>query len=296
MRVFITGGTGYVGAHIVLALLERGDSVTLLARNPKKIPAFVGRPGIAFVAGGMENVEAIRESLPGHDACIHNAILWGDEQAELELQDTRAAVALFEAAAKVGLEQILYTSSTAVHRPFTSGMSEEDRLQTNDMYGATKATGEMFLSAISHQFPVRCNVIRPGPVVGPPAVPGTTVNCSPKFMEFLDVARNGKDISVPKEDGRQFVAASDLAKLYAAVLHEDLNRQTYLGVAQEFTTWESIARQCISVTSSRSNLIVGEESGPPPTFDVSKIERDFGFQFQTADAIQELIAYLSTQH
>lgn len=285
-----------MGAHIVLALLERGDSVTLLARDPKKIPSFVDRAGISFVAGGLEDFEVVKDSLPGHDALIHTAIIWGDEQEELELRDTRVAIALFKAAANMGVEQILYTSSTAVHRPFSPGMNEEARLQTNDLYGATKAAGEVFLSALSHEFPMRCNVIRPGPVVGPPAVEGSSVNCNPKFLEFLHAARDGKDIAVPKGDGRQFIAAADLAKLYAIVLHANVNRQTYLGVAQEFTTWESIARQCIDAMNSRSNLIVENVSGPLPTFDVGKIERDFGFRFQTADAIRELIAYLNTNH
>jgi nucleoside-diphosphate-sugar epimerase len=294
MRVFVTGGTGYVGGHIIRELLMRGDQITVLARDPAKV-AGLHRPGVTLLRGDVQDIDLIRASLPGHDTCIHNAIVWDEEPTELELKDTRASVAIFEAAANAAIEHLIYTSSTAVHRPFKTNMNEEDRLQTNDFYGATKACGEMFLSAMSHQHPMRCNIVRPGPVIGPPAFLAGNVNTNPRFYEIIKAARAGEDIVVARDDGRQFIAVGDLAKLFVSVLHSDANRETYLGVAEEFTTWEQIAEQVIAELRSKSKVIVESSNATPPTFDVGKIKRDFGLAFRTSEAMKAHISYLCTQ-
>ena len=293
MRVLITGGTGYVGSHIVLELLKSGDEVTILARNPHKVPAFQDFPGISFVKGGLDDIDLIRESLPGHDACIHNAVYWAEDIDDLELRDLHASVAIFEASAKANVQQLIYTSSTAVHRPFRSDMNEEARLQTMDYYGATKAAAEVFLSAVSHQYGMRCNVIRPGPVIGPPALEGVAVKCHQRFGEFVQAAKRNEDICVSEGDGRQFIGVGDLAKLYLAVLRSEANRQIYLGVARTFTTWAEIAAQIIGAVGSESKVVAQKSGSEPPTFDVSKMERELGFAFESKETMSEHVRHLA---
>jgi UDP-glucose 4-epimerase len=281
MRVFVTGGTGYIGAHIVTELLRAGDEATLLARNPVKVPSFVGQVG--FVQGSLGDMDAIRAALVGHEALIHNAIWWEDEES---LTDVRASARLFDVAGESGVEQILYTSSTAVHRPFREGMTEEDRLMPADLYGATKACGEALLWAASQRHSMRANVIRPGPTVGT-SVEGTTANGDRRLVEFLETARRGGDIQVKGGDGRQFTPVSDLARLYSAVLRAGVNRETYLAVSPELITWEEIARMAIEIAGSISRVVVEPPSSSPGFFEVAKIQREFGIVFDARAAIRE---------
>src|SRR5262249_34593282 len=162
MRVFITGGTGFIGTHIVKALLEAGDDVTVLARDPNKMPDEL-RSKVTMVRGALDRHDEIRDAARGHDACIHNAILWRDEDDEVGIDDVRAAVNVFRAASEARLEQLVYTSSTAVHKPYAPQMNETSRLAPTDFYGAAKASNEIFLGAFASQTSMRCNVIRPGP-------------------------------------------------------------------------------------------------------------------------------------
>ncbi len=288
MRVFLTGGTGFIGSHVVMELLGRGDEVTILARDPSKIPAFQSMRGVRLVLGELSDAA---QFLPAHDACIHNALIWEDE---LELGDTRSAIQIFQACADAGVEQLIYTSSTAVHRPFRPLMSEEDLVSSNDLYGATKLAGEAFLSAFSQQTSMRCNVIRPGPTVGVEAVPGGPVKGDRRFAEMVSLASSGGVVSVLPREGRQFIGVSDLARVYGAVLHSSGTREVYVVVAHNYTTWEEVAGFVVEACGSGSVVVKGE-AWEPTLFDVGKIEREFGFAFDSTSAVRGYVGWLAGQ-
>ncbi len=294
MRVFVTGGTGFIGAHLVVELLKGGDEVTLFARDPGKIPAFRTMPGVSFIEGSLDDERRFLSSLSGHDACIHNALYWEDAPTELQLKDTRAAVSLFAAAGAAGVGKLLYTSSTAVHRPFRSQMDEETRICPSDYYGASKACAETFLFAISHQFDMHCNIVRPGPTVDAAAVVGAPVKADPRLLDLIKAARRHEDLRVPRYEGRQLIGAADLAKVYSAILHSDVNRQTYLAVATNFTTWEQIAWQVVNALGANSQVVAEDGGAPmePPMFSASKIEREFGLTFESHEALRRHVHHL----
>jgi UDP-glucose 4-epimerase len=280
-----------------VALLREGHRVSILARRPDKIPLLLDTPGVSIVEGGLDDEKLIRTSLSGHDACIHNALYWEDAASELELKDTRASAQVFQAAADAGVQHIIYTSSTAVHRPFRPHMDETMVLQPGDLYGATKAAGEAFLWAISHGSNIRANVIRPGPVVGVPPVPGAPFKTPRKIAEIADAAIAGTPIRVVKGEGRQLIGARDLARLFIAVLHSEVDRQIYLGVSSEHTSWEQIAREAIALTNSNSDLIVDESTEPEDTghFDATKMELQFGLALGATDELRKLLRLLAAR-
>jgi UDP-glucose 4-epimerase len=293
MKVFLTGGLGFIGSHIVVDLLGRGDEVTILARDPDKIPKFRDRAGISMVQGGLDDHDTIRAAIPGHDACIHNALYWEEAPTELQLKDTRAAAFVFEAAAHAGVEHLIYTSSTAVHRPFRPLMDEEMRLAPDDFYGATKAAGEAFLAAFSHQSDMRCNTIRPGPTVGTPAVEGAPSHADRRFGRIVEGALRGEEIRVAANDGRQFIGADDLAKVYGTLLHtKATNRQVYVAVSENFTTWEQIAREIVAISGSSSRIVAEEPPAPSSLFNVHKLRRDLGLAFDSTIPMRAHLRHL----
>ena len=49
MRVFVTGGTGFIGHYVVKALLEKGHEVVIATRHPNKVPSLRSHSGVSFV-------------------------------------------------------------------------------------------------------------------------------------------------------------------------------------------------------------------------------------------------------
>ena len=75
MRVFVTGGTGFIGGHVVRKLRERGDDVRALVRDPAK-GAELERLGCELVPGDLGDQAAIAAGLEGMDAAIHGAAIY----------------------------------------------------------------------------------------------------------------------------------------------------------------------------------------------------------------------------
>ena len=75
MKVFVTGGTGFIGGEVVRQLRERGDDVVCLVRSPEKGEKVAGL-GCELVAGDLGDREAIRAGMEGCDAVIHAAAMY----------------------------------------------------------------------------------------------------------------------------------------------------------------------------------------------------------------------------
>lgn len=298
MKVFLTGGMGFIGSWVTKKLIESGYEVTILARNPEKIKLFNKMPGISILKGGLEDTEIIEKNLQDHDVCIHNALFWGNSALEMLEKDTKHSVFMFEAAGKVGIKHFVYTSSTAALGEFRNYMHEESSLRPTDYYGATKAACEGFLLAASRKHTMRCSIIRPGYTFGNPVLPGAPMEIDERFRHIVALALSGKAIELEKHDGTQFIWAGDLSKVFHAVLKSTSNRTVYYGLSQEYITWEKIARRVIELTNSASKLYINKNNGSaePYLFDVRRIHDEFGLSFQAWEKIEEHLDFLIKNH
>ena len=74
MKVFLTGGTGFIGRSLTRALLSRNWNVTALVRNPRSPQAqALDALGAELVAGDITDRESVRAGMAGADAVVHNA-------------------------------------------------------------------------------------------------------------------------------------------------------------------------------------------------------------------------------
>jgi uncharacterized protein YbjT (DUF2867 family) len=109
-RVLVTGGTGYVGGRLVPILLQRGYRVRCVVRDPRKLDERPWRneSGVEVVRGDLSDVGQLREQLGDCSAAyylIHSMVSTGRDYAE---EDERLARNFAQAAAKIGMQRIIY--------------------------------------------------------------------------------------------------------------------------------------------------------------------------------------------
>jgi UDP-glucose 4-epimerase len=304
MKVFVVGGTGFIGSYVVNELLGNGHKVTLFARNPGKIPLFAGNSAVTMVEGDFKDGELLAERLGGHDACIHLALGGTGTATEAILEDLLPSVALFEAAVKAGIGKLLATTTVGTFGNADAKYSEMCPARPVAFYGASKEAAQAFVYAMSRMYPVKANCIAPAFTFGSPLCEGTTLSgiTDPRFYDIVRCARSGDDIFVKTGQGTQFIHAADIAKVYASVIASEQTGRVYVAMGRDYITWEEVARYVTEYLHSGSKVIVGDEGigvagvdNPQKNYpaDLSAIRDDFGLDFPTRDKLHAYLRWLS---
>jgi len=298
MKIFITGGTGNIGQYVTKALSEAGHSCVVYTRTPGRVPGIGALKGVTEVQGYLSDFETMRVALKGCDAVIHIALGWGNQPTSMLQNDTSASVFLMEAAENEGVGQFIYTSSTAAVGPMLGNTDEKSQCNPDDLYGATKASTELFLLGFRQFYaaqggrgePVKMkrNVIRPGYTFSNPAFEGGASQSDKRFFNIaLNVLQN-KDVELHEHDGTQFLSSDQIAQLYLKLVESDLNEEIIFALGNRFTTWADITRMALELTpESSSKIILTPDSPPEYRYIVDKMERLFGLSFDATDDLRE---------
>lgn len=112
-KVFVTGGTGFVGAHVVRALVARGADVTCLVRATSPRLALDGLP-VRTAVGDLTDPESVGRAMAGADTVFHCAAdyrLWVDDPAAMYAANVDGTRHVMQAAADLGVRRVVHTSS-----------------------------------------------------------------------------------------------------------------------------------------------------------------------------------------
>ena len=115
MKVFVTGGTGFIGGMVVRKLVEAGHTVRALVRPGADTRQLDGLP-VERIEGSLENEESLRRGMEGCDRVFHLAALyafWGYRWEDFYRTNVEGTRRVLTVAAQVGVPRIVYTSSIA---------------------------------------------------------------------------------------------------------------------------------------------------------------------------------------
>jgi nucleoside-diphosphate-sugar epimerase len=172
---FVTGGTGFIGSHVVERLLAAGQEVRVLARESSDV-SHLRRLGVEIARGDLRDGAALRRLLRGIEVVYHNAAFVGDwgrwrDFSEVALAGTEHLLA---AAVRSDVSRVVHMSSAGVYglrRIRGSVVSEELPLAPRpwrwDYYGRAKAGAERIVQRQQNAGRIGATILRPTIVYGP---------------------------------------------------------------------------------------------------------------------------------
>lgn len=170
MKIFVTGGTGFLGKRLVKRLVQDGHEVLGLARSEASA-AGLDKQGVRAVRGSMESVAEWEEQLQGIDVVVHCAAMvemWGEWENYFR-QNTLAAKTLLEAANRQGVKRFVHISSESVLQDRDPLVDIDETLpyppEPNSYYGKSKLLAEQEMR--KHQGDITCIILRPTFIYGP---------------------------------------------------------------------------------------------------------------------------------
>lgn len=152
--IFVTGGTGFLGAYIIKNLVEKGHVVRALRRSSSTLPFFIADTiweQVEWVEGDVLDVVALQEGMDGTEAVIHSAAIVSfsknnrDEMYKVNIGGTANVVNM---ALETGVKRLLHISSVAAlgRTQNVSVVTEEKKWEENNAnthYAITKHEAEM---------------------------------------------------------------------------------------------------------------------------------------------------------
>ncbi len=136
-NVLVTGGTGFIGSNLALALLKEGCHVRILRRANSDLRA-IGTADVEHCIGDVRDIESIRRALKGCDTIFHTAALisyWRKERPAMMDVNVAGTCNMVTACIEAGVEKFVHTSSVAAIGFRTDGKpADEDNIFNWDAY------------------------------------------------------------------------------------------------------------------------------------------------------------------
>lgn len=209
MKVFITGGAGFVGSHMAARLVREGHTVTcydnLSLGRREFLEDLIDTGRCTLVEADLLDRKDVAEAMTGHDLVVHLAansdIFRGLEDTELDLnQGVLATFSVLEAMRRTGIKRLIFSSSSVVYGEPTVIPTPEDYgpLLPISFYGASKLGCEGLITAYGHNFGIQSWLYRFGNIVGPNATHGVILDfirklkADPARLEVLGDGRQAK--------------------------------------------------------------------------------------------------------
>jgi len=175
-NAFVTGGAGFIGSHLVDALINRGIKVTSYDDYSagKKSNLEIARKSdlLTEVVGDTTDKDALKKAMKDVDTVFNLAaskktICLKNPHRDLEVNGG-GALKLLEVSLEMGVEKFVHASTGSVYgEPCTFPQKESHPLRPNSYYGVSKLAGESYVRTFSHLYGLDTTVLRYFHVYGP---------------------------------------------------------------------------------------------------------------------------------
>ena len=237
VKVLVAGGAGYIGSHVVKALLQNGHRVTVYDNlsSGQRINLF---PEAAFVEGDILDFATLDKAMAGQDAVVHlaakKAVGESMEKPELYAENNiTGSLNIMKAMLENGVENMVFSSSAAVYgMPEYLPIDEKHPLNPINFYGYTKYDIEKYMEWYSHLKSFRYMALRYFNAVGYDAegsIRGREIGSQNLLPIIMDTAAGRREkfsvfgTDYDTRDGtciRDYIHVSDLATAHVLAIEK----------------------------------------------------------------------------
>jgi len=197
MRLAITGGTGFVGSHLIEAARAEGHEVSALTRRAQP-----PQEGVTWIEGALDRADSLAALCEGCDAVIHVAGVINADAHGFHQGNVVGTENMIAAAAQAGIARFVHISSLAAREPQLSA------------YGRSKCESEEPVIAAGSEW----TIIRPPAIYGPR---------DREMFELFRLARKGV-VPLPPGGRLSMIHVRDLCRLILACLGDEISQaKTY---------------------------------------------------------------------
>jgi UDP-glucose 4-epimerase len=191
MRALVTGGAGFIGSHLVDALMSSGHSVKVLDDLSSGFGAYL-HPEAHFIEGDVADEAAVRRAVDGVEVVFHQAahraVLRSVEHPfATDRANTLGTLTLLKAASEAGVRRVVYASSSSVYGGASQTPTPEAAVpMPKSPYAVTKLAGEHYCRVFADLFGLETVALRYFNVYGPRQRPDSAyATVIPLFIEAL---------------------------------------------------------------------------------------------------------------
>lgn len=252
MKIFLTGGTGFIGKNLVSILLKNGHEIVSFAKTAENLD----NPSHTSVIGDICDSSAVEKAMAGCDTVVNLA---AESSAGRSMEDPKSFMStnytgtfvLIEAARKLGIKKFFQMSTDQVYGNCeTDGFTETAPLNPTNPYSATKAAADLLVLSYFRTFKFPVVVARSSIVFGPHQYPEKLL---PRLI--ISAIRN-KPLTV-YNDGlyyRQWIYVEDTCQAIMVLLEKGIPGEIYNIEGSEHTNLE-VVESVLSLLGKPSSLI-----------------------------------------
>lgn len=282
MKVLVTGGGGFIGSHVVAALLQDGHDVRALVRytstgNWGHLESHRRTRDVEVVLGDVRDADSVDRAVSGRDAVLHLAALIGipySYEAPSSYVETNIAGTLhvLEATRRHGVRRLVITSTSEVYgTAVETPMTERHPLHAQSPYAATKVAADQLALSYHRSFDIPVVVLRPFNTYGPrqsaraviPAILTQLVAGAEAL--HLGSLRPRRDLTFVTDTAEAFVRAMSAPDIEGETIHFGSGAAIAIG---------ELAERCMRITGRHVPVLTAEDRVRPLKSEVEVLLAD----------------------
>jgi len=308
-HVFVSGGAGFIGSHLVRFLLNRKETQRVVifdnfsSGQTSYLEGLFGNPKLVVTRGDLKDLPSVTAAMEGCDTVFHLAanpdIAKAVRQPDIDFwEGTYLAQNVLEAMRVNGVRQILYTSGSGVYGENAAVAFPESYgpCLPISTYGASKLACEALISAYCHMFDMEGRAFRFANVVGPRQTHGVGYD----FVRRLKEDPSRLRILGDGTQSKSYIHVEDvLAAIFTAAEKSPARFDVFNAATDDYITVREIADIAVAVTELAPSTVTYEFTGgdrgwkgdvPIVRFDVAKLKA-LGWQARrtSAQAVRDSI-------